>query len=896
VTGTSVTIAWTTDQPADSQIEYGQTSAYGNTSALDTTLVTNHAQPLTGLTPGAVYHFRVRSTNAVGLTTISADDTFTMVAAPAVSNVGVSNITGSSATFTWATDQAADSQIEFGTTSGYGSFSPLETSLTTSHTLTVTGLTPGTTYHFRVRSTNDLGLTSASSDNTFTTVAVPVISAITASAITGTTATISWTSDQPTTSRVEYGLTTAYGASTPLDAALVTSHSQQLTGLTPGATYHYRVTSANDVGLAATSADASFITVAAPVISDVAIAVVTGSAATIAWTTDQPANSQIEYGATTAFGNATALDTTLTTSHAQTISGLANGTSYHFRVRAANVHDTLSVSADGMFTTIAPSSISTVTVSNITPTSATIAWGTNQPTDAQVEYGPTTAYGTTSALQTALVTSHGVALNGLAVGTTYHYRVRSSNNVGLLAVSTDAAFTTVAAPSVSGVSAPVVAKTSATVVWATSQPADSVVEYGLTSAYGSATTLDATMVTSHAVGFSGLAADTTYHYRVTSRNTFGLSTVSADFTFKTAADVSESESTLTIIKNGPGTGTVRGPGTLDCGPVCTTEVTPGTIVTLTATAGPGAIFAGWSGACANAQPTCTLTFTTTASVTATFTRATSGDFDGDGYADLVWQHSDGTLALWTMQGTTRLSAQFITSLGRSSNGGLQLNADLALTSDSRVLDPNWHIVATPDLDGNGKADLLWQHAVTGELAAWIMERNVRVRAQAITPGAIDPSWHLQASSDLNGDGNADLLWHQIGTNLLAVWFMNGTSRVNEQALSPATVPAEWRLVGSADFDADGHLDLVWQSQTTGDTFLWYMDGTSLRLELGIGRFGEGWQARAVGDFDRDGHPDLIWQKSTGELAVWFMDGTVVTIAVPLSPGLVSAGWTIVGAR
>ena len=130
----------------------------------------------------------------------------------------------------------------------------------------------------------------------------------------------------------------------------------------------------------------------------------------------------------------------------------------------------------------------------------------------------------------------------------------------------------------------------------------------------------------------------------------------------------------------------------------------------------------------------------------------------------------------------------------------------------------------------------------------------------------------------------------------AVWFMDGTTRIGEQVPQPTTVPSDWRLVGSADFDRDGQLDLVWQSLTTGDLYLWYMNGTALRLEHAIGRFGDGWQARAVADFDLDGRPDIVWQKSSGELSAWFMnDATVVRIAT-LTPGLVNPAWTIVGAR
>ena len=76
----------------------------------------------------------------------------------------------------------------------------------------------------------------------------PTISGRTATNITGSSAQITWTTNEPATSRVEYGLTTSYGSSTTLDATLVTAHSVALTGLAPNTTYNYRVRSIDAAG------------------------------------------------------------------------------------------------------------------------------------------------------------------------------------------------------------------------------------------------------------------------------------------------------------------------------------------------------------------------------------------------------------------------------------------------------------------------------------------------------------------------------------------------------------------------------------------------------------------------------------------------------------------------
>jgi len=89
-------------------------------------------------------------------------------------------------------------------------------------------------------------------------------------------------------------------------------------------------------------------------------------------------------------------------------------------------------------------------------------------------------------------------------------------------------------PTLSSITA-TAASDSATVAWTTSELADSQVEYGLTTAYGSSTTRNATLVTSHSVAVSGLQASTLYHYRVHSSDAASNASISADQTFTTLA-------------------------------------------------------------------------------------------------------------------------------------------------------------------------------------------------------------------------------------------------------------------------------------------------------------------------------------------------------------------------
>ena len=89
---------------------------------------------------------------------------------------------------------------------------------------------------------------------------LPVVTAVTASGITSTQATITWTTNEASDTHLEYGLTTAYGTTTPLDSRPVTAHAQTLGGLAPTTLYHYRVRSRNAEGRVAVSADFTLTT------------------------------------------------------------------------------------------------------------------------------------------------------------------------------------------------------------------------------------------------------------------------------------------------------------------------------------------------------------------------------------------------------------------------------------------------------------------------------------------------------------------------------------------------------------------------------------------------------------------------------------------------------------
>ena len=118
-------------------------------------------------------------------------------------------------------------------------------------------------------------------------------------------------------------------------------------------------------------------------------------------------------------------------------SGSATGT---LTVTAAGSSKTAALSGTGASTT--PPVFSAIAASSITASGARITWTTNEASDSQVEYGLTTGDGRVTPLNTSLVTIHSQPLSGLAPNTRYHYRVKSRDAAGNLAVSGNFTFKT----------------------------------------------------------------------------------------------------------------------------------------------------------------------------------------------------------------------------------------------------------------------------------------------------------------------------------------------------------------------------------------------------------------------------------------------------------------------
>lgn len=190
-----------------------------------------------------------------------------VMVAPAITSVTASNITSSSATIAWTTDQAASSKVFYGTTTPVDVATALSVSdgaSVTSHSLTLTGLAASTTYHIVVESTDGASNTTRSAETSFVTLSPELmISNVGASSITSSSALVSWTTNEPATSKVYFTTDATVGTSTApwvSSSAFTANHVMALGGLAASSTYSYIAESANASGTVVASPQASFTT------------------------------------------------------------------------------------------------------------------------------------------------------------------------------------------------------------------------------------------------------------------------------------------------------------------------------------------------------------------------------------------------------------------------------------------------------------------------------------------------------------------------------------------------------------------------------------------------------------------------------------------------------------
>jgi hypothetical protein len=240
----------------------------------------------------------------------------------------------------------------------------------------------------------------------------------------------------------------------------------------------------------------------------------------------------------------------------------------------------------------------------------------------------------------------------------------------------------------------------------------------------------------------------------------------------------------------------------------------------------------------------------------------TSDFNAGGKSDVLLQNTSGQAAIWLMNGatpTTKAAAPV------GANPG-----------------PSWQAIGTGDFYGSLYSDILWQNAGTGEVYIWQINGTKVIGGGS--PGNPGTSWHVIGTGDFNGDGKSDILL-QNASGQAAIWLMNGAAPISPMTPVGANPGSSWHAIGSGDFYGSGYSDILWQNSTSGEVYIWEINGTKVIGGGSPGNPGPSWHVIGTGDFNGDGKADILLQNANGQAAIWLMNG-----AAPITP------MTLVGAN
>jgi RHS repeat-associated protein len=481
---TTATVTWSTNEAATTAVRYGPTTAYG-LSAGDDQLIINHTLGLAGLTCATTYHWAPVSADQYGNNTTGADSTFTTAACgadttpPNLSPMAATNTAAGTVTFTWTTDEPATSVVDTGTTASYGT-STSDPAAVRWHQIAVTGLTCGTVYHYRLTSLDVSANQAATVDATVQTIACGIVALVSTNSTSDSTAaasvTVPITGAQADdliiieTTHVRPGpsggntatgpagyqrLDSETGGSTGTGVALDT-WTKTATGTETSATVNYTGSAPQKTVTALVYRGVATIDTSRTGRKDSGTSVSTGLVH-IRFSNERFVDIQAAAAAGT-FTNPTGMTTQATATAAGTpalTTQIADKTSVSADLTAASTFSaTTALAVDGIALkptvagtpTPAPTADTSppaLTAQGSTPaiTSAAVSWTTDEPATGYVDYGTTTAYGTTTGTN-ARSTGHLFAIPDLACATTYHWRVRSADIYTNAATGTDRTLTT----------------------------------------------------------------------------------------------------------------------------------------------------------------------------------------------------------------------------------------------------------------------------------------------------------------------------------------------------------------------------------------------------------------------------------------------------------------------
>jgi len=242
------------------------------------------------------------------------------------------------------------------------------------------------------------------------------------------------------------------------------------------------------------------------------------------------------------------------------------------------------------------------------------------------------------------------------------------------------------------------------------------------------------------------------------------------------------------------------------------------------------------------------------------------DFNNDGRPDYVlYTGSTRQTEIWYLNNNVHIASAF-----------------------GPTLPTGYSVVGVADFNRDGHPDYLLFNASTRQTGIWYLSDNVRIGA-ANGP-TLSTGWELVATGDFNKDGKPDWVLYNPSTQQTGIWYLNNNIRIG--AANGPTLPTGYSIVGVADFNRDGHPDYLLFNPTTRQSQIWYLSGAAFASAAYGPTITSGYKLVGAADFNSDGKPDyLLFNPSTRQTVIWYLNKNVYIGAAsgPTAP----IGWSVV---
>ena len=184
--------------------------------------------------------------------------------------------------------------------------------------------------------------------------------------------------------------------------------------------------------------------------------------------------------------------------------------------------------------------------------------------------------------------------------------------------------------------------------------------------------------------------------------------------------------------------------------------------------------------------------------------------------------------------------------------------------------PSWKVAGVGDFDGDGRADILWRNS-DGTVTNWLGSGN-----GGFTPNGarfwqtIPTEWNIVVTGDFNGDGRDDILWRS-DSGTLTNWLGTATGAFDANGANFwTTIASAWKIVGVGDFNGDGRDDILWRNND-GTITNWLSNQNGSAAPNGANLWAavpNDWKVIGTGDFNGDGRTDILWRNNDGTVTDW----------------------------